>query len=86
MGKLRLIGLVIRIRGDDLNKQQLIDKYAKKCDDATEKYDKARRDKIRNRKTGNVSEAHYDELEQESYATEFRLSEQILSDLKQLKI
>ena len=67
-----------------LTKQELINKYAKKCDEAGEKHAKFRCSKFENTRKGNKEEARWDELEQESYAKEFYLCEQFLTDLKQL--
>lgn len=63
--------------------EQLIDKYAKKCNEARLKKDEMRRNYHKN-KVSNPKEAHWDELEQSAYAREFYLSEEILNDLKSL--
>lgn len=67
-----------------LTKQELINKYAKKCDEASIKNSQARRNKFENTRKGNKEEAHWDELEQAEYAKEFYLCEQFLRDLKEL--
>lgn len=66
-----------------MTKDDLIHKYAKKCDNARLKKDVARKNKHQN-KTTNPEKAHWDELEQEAYAKEFYLSEKILNDLRKL--
>ncbi|UFU00349.1 hypothetical protein KO561_05210 [Radiobacillus kanasensis] len=67
-----------------MTKQELINKYAKKCDEARERKDIFRRSKFENKKKGNQEEACWDELEQEACAKEFYLCEEFIRDLKEL--
>ncbi len=67
-----------------MNKEELIEKYANKCNEAKAKHAEARRNK-HNNKHSNPEEAKWDELDQEGYSREFRLAEEILKDLKNSK-
>jgi hypothetical protein len=69
---------------EEVTRNELIEKYARKCNEARVKKDELRRSKYKNKAENNLEEAHWDELEQSAYAREFYLAEEILNDLKQM--